>query len=368
MKRRPIDYAVEACDMMMDRFAAPDLPPKGHFHYHQGVFLSGMEKTYKICRDEKYMNYIRDWVESCLESDRMPHNADPTALDDIQPAILMFRIMDWNGDHSYEKALEYFSVVLRNFPKTSEGGLWHKGVREDQMWLDGLYMSGPFFSEYGRRYNRPDYLESVAREALLMRKHCEDKKTGLYYHAWDESKKAPWADPVTGCSSEFWCRAIGWVPVAVLDDLEFMDPNASYVPQLKQMVTDLLDALLKYQTESGFWYQIVDKADDPANWPETSSTCLYAAAMSKAIRLGLAEGERADAYRHSILRAFDGVTKSLTYDKAGHVQISGVCIGTGVMDYESYLKRPTSTNDLHGVGAYLLMCEEVERIWDTINK
>ena len=364
MKKRPIEYAVEACDMMMDRFAAPDLPPKGHFHYHQGVFLSGMEKTYRLCHDERYMEYIRDWVESCLEDDRMPHNANPTELDDIQPGILLFRIMDWNGDHSYDKLLEYFAVILRNFPKTSDGGFWHKGRYQQQMWLDGLYMSGPMQAECGKYFGRPDYLDQVAHEALLMREHCEDKKTGLYYHAWDESKKAVWADPETGRSPEFWCRAIGWVPVAVLDDLEFMDPSASYVPKLRQMVTDLLDALLKYQTESGFWYQIVDKADDPANWPETSSTCLYAAAMSKAVRLGLAQGERAQAYLRSVRRAFDGVTGKLTYDEAGHVQISGVCVGTGVMDYASYLKRPTSTNDLHGVGAYLLMCEEVEQIWD----
>lgn len=31
-------------------------------------------------------------------------------------------------------------------------------------------------------------------------------------------------------------------------------------------------------------------------------------------------------------------------------------------DYEFYCARPTSTNDLHGVGAFLLMCGEVERV------
>ncbi len=32
-------YARAACDTMMRKFAAADLPPKGHFYYHQGVFL-----------------------------------------------------------------------------------------------------------------------------------------------------------------------------------------------------------------------------------------------------------------------------------------------------------------------------------------
>ena len=32
-----------------------------------------------------------------------------------------------------------------------------------------------------------------------------------------------WADPVTGCSPNFWLRAIGWFMVAMVDVLERMD-------------------------------------------------------------------------------------------------------------------------------------------------
>ena len=35
----PLGYAQSACDTMMRRYAAADLPPKGHFHYHQGLFF-----------------------------------------------------------------------------------------------------------------------------------------------------------------------------------------------------------------------------------------------------------------------------------------------------------------------------------------
>lgn len=34
-------YARAACDTIMHKFAAADLPPKGHFYYHQGVFFPG---------------------------------------------------------------------------------------------------------------------------------------------------------------------------------------------------------------------------------------------------------------------------------------------------------------------------------------
>jgi len=44
-------YARAACDTMMRKFAAADLPPKGHFYYHQGVFLSGVLKTWQLTGD-----------------------------------------------------------------------------------------------------------------------------------------------------------------------------------------------------------------------------------------------------------------------------------------------------------------------------
>ena len=44
--------------------------------------------------------------------------------------------------------------------------------------------------------------------------------------------------------------------------------------------------------------------------------------------------------------------------------IGHVCIGTGVGDYRHYCERPVSVNDLHGVGAFLLLCTEMQRLLD----
>ncbi len=52
---------------MMRKFKARGSPPKGRFHYHQGVFLSGVQKTYDLCKDEKYYHYIKDWVDSIID-------------------------------------------------------------------------------------------------------------------------------------------------------------------------------------------------------------------------------------------------------------------------------------------------------------
>lgn len=359
--KTPLDYAREACDMMMRRWQPEDLPPKHQFHYHQGVFLSGMEKTYRLCRDEKYMDYIKRWVDSIISNTGDITQFNAGQLDDLQPGILLFPLYERTGDRRYREAMDTIAHYLRHHPTCENGGMWHKAWYRYQMWLDGLYMAGPFMMQYATTFHeRLDPHEPV-RQAQLMEQVTRDAKTGLWYHAWSENRRTPWANTNTGCSPEFWGRSMGWVPVALLDEWAFITGATAEEEQdrqeLARIATSLLMALLPYQDESGLWYQVVDKGDDPRNWLETSCTCLYAAGLMKAVRLGLLEKE----YLKPAWKAYRGVMDRLTYGEGG-VEIGGVCIGTGVGDYQHYLNRPTSVNDLHGVGAYLLMCVEAAQV------
>lgn len=229
------------------------------------------------------------------------------------------------------------------------------------MWLDGLYMAGPLRAQYGAEFGRPQYFAEVVEQSLLMQKHTRDEKTGLLYHAWSYDKKAEWANPETGCSPEFWGRAMGWVPVALLDDLDFIPADVQGRNQLADMAVNLLKALIPFQSKEGRWYQVVDKVDAAGNWPENSCSCLYVAALCKAVRVGLLP----EKYLLYAKKGYDAVIKSLTWDN-DDLLIGDVCIGTGVGDYSHYIHRPVCTNDLHGVGAFLLMCQEIEQVWDRI--
>lgn len=352
--KTPLDYAREACDTMMRKFEAADLPPKGHFHYHQGVFLSGMYQTWQHCKEEKYFQYIKDWVDSIIDENGDIHVFNPMDMDDIQPGILLYPLLERTGEEKYKKALDTLASIFKVYPRNKEGGLWHKDVCPEQMWLDGLYMGGPICAEYAHRFNAPEYWDMVTEQALLMREKTEDKKTGLWYHAWDSIGAMEWANPKTGLSAEFWGRSIGWVPVAILNELDFIPKDYEKRLELECLVRDLLEAACKYQSEEGRWYQVVDKGDQPENWLENSCSCLYVAAICKAVRVGILDKE----YLKQARKGYDAVISSLKYE-GEDIQIGNVCIGTGVGDYLHYCNRPTSTNDLHGVGAFLIMCTEV---------
>lgn len=352
-----LDYAIQACDTMIRRFAAADLPPKGHFHYHQGVFLSGMYETYRLCGNEAYFTYIKDWIDSVFDKEGNIIDFVPATVDDIMPGILLFPLIDKTHDPYYEKCLQSVIHELRNVPKNAEGGNWHKADLKDQMWLDGLYMAGPISAEYAKRYHDADLAAEVVKQALLMEKKTKDEKTGLMYHAWDGTRTQPWADPVTGRSAEFWGRAMGWVGVAIMNDLDFLPENMEGRNELIREATDLLKSLVKFQSKEGRWYQVVNKVDEPGNWPENSCSCLYVAGICKAIRKGFMDV----SYWENARRGFIDVINSLEW-QGEDIQIGHVCIGTGVGDYQHYIHRPVSVNDLHGVGAFLIMCTEVQKL------
>lgn len=354
--KTPLEYAKASCETMMRKYKAEELPPAGHFHYHQGVFLSGVYQTYLECGEEEYFNYIKKWVDSCVNEQGEIHDFDEGQLDDIQPGILLFPLLERTGDLRYRKALDTLAAIIKQFPKNEEGGFWHKKWFPEQMWLDGLYMAGPISAEYGSRFGRPEYFDIAAEQALLMEKKTRDSKTGLWYHAWDCSKQEDWADKKTGLSPEFWGRSIGWVPVAVLDELDFLPADHPARESMTELVRRLLEAVCHYQFEDGCWYQVVDKAEQPGNWPEISCTCLFVAAVCKAVREKIISEE----YLESAKRGYEAVIRSLKWEKDDLI-VNGVCIGTGVGDYAHYCNRPVSSNDLHGVGAFLLMCTQMER-------
>ena len=349
----PLEYAKRCCETVMRRYRAEDLPPKGHFHYHQGVFLSGMYQTWQLCKEERYFNYIKDWVDSCMDEQGTILDYARWHLDDIQPGILLFPLWEQTKEVKYKNALDERIAIIDEFPRNGSGGFWHMEELAEQMWLDGLYMAGPVCAEYAYRFGKPEYLDLAIDQALLMQEKTKDKTTGLWYHAWDYSGKAEWANPLTGCSGEFWGRSIGWVPVAVLNELDFIPDTHPDYQSMCELVRDLLVSLCRYQTGSGLWYQVVNKPDQPGNWPEISCSSLYTAALYKAVRKGILEPDYLDYAQ----KGLDAVLNSLTAD-GEDIIIGGVCIGTGVGTYQHYCERPVAENDLHGVGAFLIMCTE----------
>lgn len=345
----PLDWAEAACQALMERYLPEELPPAGRWHYHQGVFLCGMEQVLHCTGDQRYNEYLKRYVDKLIDPQGNLYFARDE-LDAIQPGLLLFRLdQQYPEDLRYAKAARKLRCLFDTLNRTSEGGFWHKDKYPYNMWLDGLYMGGVFALKYANAFEEPELRELVLLQERLMRQHMRDERTGLLYHAWDECRQMPWADPTTGCSPEFWARSLGWYGLALS---QFLDELPAEEPQLKQLeeaLVQFVHALLPHQDQAtGLWYQVVDKGDRNDNWLETSGTSLFIYAIAKAYARGLVgEAEFAAAER-----AYQGLLNMIPQQDS--FVLPNICIGTSAGDYENYVTRPVSENDLHGVGAFIL--------------
>jgi unsaturated rhamnogalacturonyl hydrolase len=350
-----LDYAKKGADTLIRKFPVDELPPKNRFHYHQGVFLSGVERIYLLSGDKKYRDYIKNWIDYYVdENGKIRFDVHARQFDDMQPAILLFNLYKETKDERYRKVLDDFAPIVEMWPTNARGGFWHKYDRPNQMWLDTLYMIGPYSVTYASHFDKPYFFETIYRQMDLMRRSMTDRRTGLLYHAWDDSKAEKWADRETGLSGEFWGRAIGWYAVAILDILDYIPESHPLRHEFISAALDIIQALIRFQDEeTGLWFQVVDKGDRKGNWRETSCSSLYTYAIAKAIKKGLLHRSHCK-YIH---RAYEGIIGSLIFE-GDDLIVPHICVGTGVGDYQFYIDRPTVQNDLHGMGAFLLLCTE----------
>ncbi|HTO95104.1 MAG TPA: glycoside hydrolase family 88 protein, partial [Bacteroidota bacterium] len=290
---------------------------------------------------------------------------DEFQLDHIAPGSALLRMYARTHDERYRKAAGVLRAQLGKQPRTAEGGFWHKKIYPDQMWLDGLYMAAPFYVRYGNLFGEPDDTRDALRQFALIRAHCRDPKTGLYYHAWDGRRAQKWADPVTGCSPAFWGRSMGWLMMALVDVLDELPPQAEGRDTLRAMLGDLSAALLKVRDpRTMLWYQVTDRPDLQGNYIESSASAMFAYAFARGANRGYLAGE----YRDAAKASFDALTRRMvTVDAEGNVDLHEIAAGTGLggNPYRDgspayYAGVPRGTNDIKGYAPMLLAAIELE--------
>ncbi|MBQ7572718.1 MAG: glycoside hydrolase family 88 protein [Clostridia bacterium] len=366
-KLKPVDYGMQALYAIMKRYEAKKLPPYHKislFTYHQGVFLSGMYGIYKKTGNEELFDYIKLWVDSTLKADGTVNDLGTgwvslETLDFRQAGVLFFPLYEKTHDEKYLNNVRYLVESLKDYPTNSKGGLWHMKYEENQMWLDGLYMVGPLMAMYAQKMNRPEFFDLAVRQVTVMYENMVDQKTGLLVHGWDESKKAKWADKKTGKSQEVWGRAMGWYVTAIVDILDYLPKEHTGRARLIHILADTLLAISKYQSDDdGRWYEVTDKPKEKGNWLENSSSCLFVYAISKAVRKGYID----KSFKETAKKGYRGIINSLKYDNEGVLLLGDICVGTCIDEgtYEHYISRDVCTNDLHGSGAFAIMCGEYE--------
>ena len=353
-----------AMKLWPDSFTLDNKPAK--WTYDQALINKALEGTWYNTGNADYFKYIQKQVDFFVSNDGTirTYKKEEYNIDNVLGGRILLMLYKVTGKEKYYKAATILREQLKTQPRTTEGGFWHKKRYSHQMWLDGLYMGEPFYAEYAGLFHDTAAFDDIANQFIWMEKHARDAKTGLLFHGWDESKKEKWANPITGCSPNFWARSNGWYAMALVDVLEQFPDNNPKKVILQEILTRLVDAIKDVRDpKTGLWWDVMNRPDAKGNYLESSASCMFVYTIAKAIRLGYIPRD----YLSTTLYAFDGINRKFITEKDsltilnGTVSVSGLG-GDPYRDgsYEYYVGEKVISNDPKGIGAYILAANEMQ--------
>lgn len=338
-----------------------------HWGYTQGLGTLAMLKVWKKTGNEKYFQYVLKYGDHMVNSDGSvkTYKTINYNIDYINAGKILFDLYKQTGENKYRMAMDTLLSQLANHPKTSEGVFWHKKIYPHQIWLDGIYMAGPFMAQFGKEFNRPDLIDQAIHEVIVTANRTRDAKTGLFYHAYDESREQRWSNKTTGQSPNFWGRAMGWYFMAMVDILDFVPENHPQHGEIIQIIRDFADAIIKYQDNSGLWYQVVDQGGREKNYLEASVSSMFMYSLAKSVNNGYLPKK----YKKVALKTLDGIKAKLLVENAdGTLSLTQCCAVAGLGgnpyrdgSYEYYVNEKIRDNDTKATGPFIMGCLELNK-------
>ena len=256
--------------------AGDDIRLYQHWEWTQGVGLYGLWKLFDRTKDEKYLDILVKFFDQQLAIGFPALNVNTMA-----PFLTMSYVGEYLRDERYlEPCRRSAAWIMEHFPRTREGGFQHMTsdtLNDQELWDDTLFMTVLFLANMGRMEGKPEYIREAEYQFLLHAKYLADPETGLWYHGWTFNGNHNFA-------GAFWGRGNCWVTIAIPEFLQMVTCNASVRIELIRILHNQINALCRYQSESGMWHTLID---DPTSYVESSATCGFGYGILKAVHTGL---------------------------------------------------------------------------------
>ena len=377
-----MDYSV--IDRYIDRLIDDTVPDKpiwnieniklgkpAAWNYIDGCMMTSLYSIYRQTGRKKDLDFIDEFVDYYVFDDGSirGYELETFNVDNINEGRVLFDLYRETKKEKYKKAAELLFSQLLAQPRTGVGNFWHKKIYPQQVWLDGLYMAQVFYTRYETEFNGGKNYADIVNQFQNVYDNMYDKQKRLYYHGWDYSKSAFWADKNSGLSKSFWLRSIGWYTVGLVDAIGYFDDGAKqFKDKLIKIFKETIEGLESYvDPDKKMFWQVVDQKNRKGNYLETSGSAMIAYAMMKGARLGLVD-KKYSALGKSI---FDGICKEYLTEKEGKLNLGGICLMAGLGPennpkrdgtFEYYVSEPVVENDAKGTGPFVMAYTEVMQL------
>lgn len=376
----PLEWSVRLADSEMSRRGnSLAWKPGGRakWDYTAGLFTLSLLKLNEKIPSPARLDFAKQSIGSFISADGtiQGYKVDEFQLDALNPGKTVLALWQITRDDRYKNAALLLRKQLDSQPRTSDGGFWHKQRYTNQMWLDGLYMAAPFYAECAKTFSEPaSSFDDVAKQIRLIDQHTYDSKSGLFFHGWDDAKSQPWANLATGCSSNFWGRAVGWYAMALVDTLDFLPTNHPARAQIIATLNKLSTGVVKWQDPAtGLWWQVMDQGARDGNYLEATVSSMFVYALAK----GVNQGYLSRDYISAIEKAYAGIIKNFVVSDTNQTwSLTKCCAVAGLGGSPSngkmrdgsfayYVGEPVVKNDLKGIGPFILAGIEMQSLEST---
>jgi unsaturated rhamnogalacturonyl hydrolase len=197
-------------------------------------------------------------------------------------------------------------------------------------------------AKVGILLNKSNYVDEAKRQFLLHIKYLFDKKTGLWYHAWNFMGRHNFGNVL-------WARGNCWVTVSIAEFIEMLDmkPGDSLREYLLDVLKNQVKALKVLQDKSGLWHTVLN---DSTSYLESSATAGFAYGILKAVRKSYIDLE----YQEVGIRAVKGLLKNITSEG----ELLKVSFGTPVFNTPEEYKNVPLTSMPYGQALAILCFSE----------
>ena len=359
---------------------------RAKWDYTAGLFLSSLLKlndalgqgTNADSAASTYVDFAKATLGSFINENGQirTYNRDEFQLDALNPGKTALALWRVTREGRYRSAAYALQFQLASQPRTFDGGFWHKQRYTNQMWLDGIYMAAPFYAECGQVFEESFAYDVAAQQVVLMDRHAYNQGVGLHYHGWDAAKIQPWANPATGCSSNFWGRSEGWYAMALVDILDFMPTNHPARQPILAILKKTARGIAIWQDPAtGLWWQVMDQGQRKGNYLEATASAMFVYALAKGINHGYLSRDLQPA----VEKGYEGIIRNLIQpDGEGRWSLTHCCSVAGLGNFgngknrdgsfDYYVSEPVVTDDLKGVGPFILAGIEMQALTGASSK
>lgn len=359
-----LEYFAQYLEIVFPRFLEEKI-----WNYKDDLCVIGASYLAEATGDSRWNGYITANSRWLMAADGSVANwkEGEHNIDKVSFGRSLRILRDLTGDERYGKGVRKAYDFLKDYPRTETGNFWHKDIYPHQVWLDGLYMAMPFYAKTLEETGENGW-DDIIDQFLNAHRLLWDESLELYVHGCDVSRKADWADPVTGRSPAVWLRAEGWYLMALADVYELARERTPRAKELAALLENGAKGLLKYQDkDTQMFYQVVDKASFPGNYPETSGSAMVAYALMKGTRLGILREE----YGKKGSRILDGIRSTYLRKEEDGCHLYGICASAGLGQGpdphnrkdrtgkpEYYVSEAQMPDNQHGTAACMMAVSE----------